>query len=259
MRWDSNDPETGRLVVRIKSRYLLSAPKSLSVAKTTALLQSLNIDPKSLQKSREEAKVPKQITVPFCYKGLDDNEYECLGWEDGDPETGRLVIRLAGDDSDVHLGPVRTLNLLERLKIDPKSIRGKKKKETQTVNRRDWDRFLRLKDSLKDLEEMSSELITNWRNHLEYVRDNCPGFDDDDVLEEMDDLCLRIPRTIRYIRTGVWPSKHDDDDAFDHYDRDEKETYHFVQTGAVSYRATEYAPKPKKVHVVIEDISTGDL
>ena len=203
--------------------------------------------------------VPKKITLPLWYKGGDGKAYELLGWENDDPKSGHIVIRMVDDGgTKLILNAEHTKTLLVKIKVDPDSIPFKKKKKTITISPKDWAAFQRFKETLDDLDSVSCELLSGWRNHLEYIREECGQYDNDDSLDEMDENCRKIPRIVKYIKTGHYLPMDSDDDDLTYYD--ESITLDEPSYRGVPYRETQFAPlKPKRVHVIIEDISTGDL
>ncbi len=149
-----------------------------------------------------------KIKLPFCYK-LDKTAMEVLGWENGDPETGCLVVRKLDSDSKLILSVERSLNLLLKLKLNPKQIPGKR---VETVSGKDWERFQRFKEKAKELEEIADETLYNWKGHLRWLQQEFTWTDNDGELEDVDNAVRRTPRLLKYVRTGCYPPDDMDDD-----------------------------------------------
>lgn len=131
---------------------------------------------------------------------------------------------------------------------------------TVTVPLDIWEKFERFQEYLPQLKEISSELRSNWKDHLRYLTEEFQFVDHD--FDNLEETVRRMPRLITYIITGHFPPMNQYDDDLDYYD----DEYIYNDLCNPSYRKW-LGPKKQSHHpgkklvvlVKIEDISDGKL
>ena len=196
------------------------------------------------------------------------------GWAES---PGCLIVR---DGSQFWtLNKRDTKILLEKINFQPENIAGYKKGPTQKgftkdtsvlaangqdlgalsgrrceeVTQLEWEQFCRWRDGKQELEEAADEIMSGFKGLVDSISREHPEFDED--FDDLLDNVRRLPRLVRFLRTGEYPALELSDDDLCYYDED-----HLLNPSWVGVNAHDRMAKKKmRVQVVIEDISDGKL
>jgi hypothetical protein len=130
---------------------------------------------------------------------------------------------------------------------------GERPERVEYVSFLEWEQFQRWKERNTEIEETSDEILSEFKSLINTVTSSYSEFDGDfdDLLENI----RKLPRVIRYVRSGEEPSMDMDDDNLCYFDESQ-----LMNPSWVGVKAHDrFAKRKLKVTVVIEDISDGKL
>lgn len=133
-----------------------------------------------------------------------------------------------------------------------------------------WEKFERFNSNLKEIEELVSDIRSNWKYHLEYLSDEYHCYDKEEF-KEFEETLRKLPRQIKYVSSGYYPPMEMSDDDLEYYDDlalAERCSRHHNYKKSKKYNVypqpngTHKSYHPSKimhVRVIIEDVSDGTL
>jgi hypothetical protein len=190
------------------------------------------------------------------------------GWAETE---GCLIIR--DGDQFATLTKEETLDLLKWVGMHPANIPGykepiKKKKKRrpeeqqtnqtgeariETISLLEWEQFQRWKEQNEELESTSDDVMSSFKDLIDTVTSAYPEFDGD--FDDLLDNVRKMPRMLRYVRSGEFPPMELDDENLCYFDEAQ-----LMNPSWVGVKAHDrFARKKMRVTVVIEDISDGKL
>ncbi len=216
----------------------------------------------------EEEPVIQQITLPYDFEDEHGQTCKMMGWH----APMRLIIAMP-DGNDMILSEKNSLAVLHSLSLSPENIPGWNKRNRPSLIRaaresmrermkernirieymtpEEWEAWERFKEQYDEMLEASDEILSNWKDHIRYIEEEYSHFEEE--VSGLEDPIRRMPRILRYIKTGNMPSMNEDDDNLAYYDDDVRlsERWEFYTTPTKRGK--------QKVKVIIEDISDGKL